>query len=90
MRVQAGRLVTDTARGDTYFHELSDGERAKMALDIGIDAAGEHAVIVFPQQQFEGLSPRNRLALAEHAKARGAVVITAMATDDEDLVAEVL
>lgn len=88
LRVQAGRLVTDTARGETYFHELSDGERAKMALDIGIDAAGPNAVIVFPQQQFEGLSPRNRKALADHARARSALVITAMATDDKSLTPE--
>lgn len=90
LRVEAGRLVTDTSRGDTYFHELSDGERAKMSLNIGIDAAGPQAVIVFPQQQFEGLSPKNRKALADHARSRGAVVITALATDDDEIVAEVM
>lgn len=90
LRVDAGRLVTETSRGDTFFHELSDGERARMAIDIGIDAAGPESCIVFPQQQFEGLSPRNRMKVAEHAKARGAVIITALATDDEELVAEVI
>lgn len=89
LRVEAGRLVTDTDRGATYFDDLSAGEKAKMAIDIGIDAAGKNAVIVFPQEKFEGLSPRNRKMVAEHARERGALIITAVATDDAELTAEV-
>lgn len=89
LRVEAGRLITTTERGKTFFDDLSAGQRAKIAVDIGIDAAGDNAVIVFPQEKFEGLSPRNRRMVAERARERGALIITAVATDDEELTAEV-
>lgn len=89
LRVESGRLITTTERGKTFFDDLSAGQRAKLAVDIGIDAAGENAVIVFPQEKFEGLSPRNRRMVAERARERGALIITAVATDDEELTAEV-
>lgn len=90
LRVEAGRLVLDTSRGVTLFAELSEGERWKIALDIAIDAVGERGLIVVPQGAWESLDPLNRELIAEHVRGTGAVVVTAEATADEELHAEVM
>lgn len=88
LRVEAGRLVLDTKRGATYFAELSHGERWKMALDIAIDAVGPKGVLTIPQEAFESLDPTNRRLIADHVRGTGVVILTAEASDDEELTAE--
>ena len=88
LRVEAGRLVLDTKRGATYFAELSHGERWKMALDIAIDAVGPKGVLTVPQECWEGLDGFAREAIAEHVAGRGVVILTAEASDDEEITAE--
>lgn len=90
LRVEAGRLVLTTHRGDTYFADLSHGERWKLALDIAIEAVGERGLLVVDQEAWEGLDPVNRAEIAEHVKGRGVVVLTAEATDDDEITAEVV
>lgn len=89
LRVEAGRLVLDTRRGATYFADLSHGERWKMALDIAIDAVGAKGVLTIPQEAWESLDGINRDAIAEHVAGRGVVILTAEASNDEELIAEV-
>ena len=84
LRVRDGRLVVDTVRGETLFGELSHGERWRIALDIAIDALGEGSVLTVAQEAFESLDPENRAAIAEHARSRKTVILTAEA-DGEDL-----
>lgn len=81
--VRDGRLVTRTDRGDTYFAELSDGERWRAALDIAIEQVGMGGVLAIPQAAWQDLDPDNRRAIAEHVKGRGVVVITAEATNGQ-------
>lgn len=89
LRVEHGRLVLTTRRGSTYYHDLSAGERARIAIDIGIEAVGEQGVLTLSQEIFEGLDPQNREGLARHAVERGVVILTAEASDDEEVTAEV-
>lgn len=89
LRVEHGRLVLDTKRGATYFHDLSNGERSRLAVDIGIDAVGSHGVLTLSQEIFEGLDPMNRESLATHAVERGVVILTAEASEHEDIQAAV-
>lgn len=89
LRVEAGRLVLDTRRGATYFSELSHGERWRIALDVAIEAVGQRGVLVIPQEAWEGLDPDNRAAIAEHVRGRGAVVLTAEASNGDAVSAEV-
>ncbi len=89
LRVEAGRLVLDTHRGATYYDDLSAGERAKIAIDIGIDAVGEHGVLTISQEIYEGLDGNNRRMIAEHAEQRGVLILTAECSDDEEITAEV-
>ncbi len=77
LRCMDGRLVTDTARGPTYYADLSEGERWTMALDIAVQALGERGLLVVPQAAWEGLDPANRALIAAHAKQAGVVIITA-------------
>lgn len=90
LRVEHGRLVTDTDRGATYFGDLSHGERWRLALDIAIDSIGQHGVIVIPQEAFESIDPVARLEIARHVHGRGIVCLTAEASADEEITAEVL
>ena len=83
LKVVDGRLVLKTGRGDTYFGELSTGERWKLALDIAIDAVGVGGALAVSQEAWEGLDPANRRLIAEHVKGRGVLLITAEACDGE-------
>ncbi|MBN2024971.1 MAG: hypothetical protein JW809_19495 [Pirellulales bacterium] len=79
LRVVDGRLVTDTARGETYYAELSDGERWKIAIDVAAEHVGQRGVLIVPQDAWEGLDAENRFLIARHARARRVVILTAEA-----------
>lgn len=90
LKVEKGRLVTATDRGvSELYSELSEGERWRIALDIAIDAVGDRGLLTVPQVCWEGLNSRSRDAIAEHVRSRGATLITAEVTDDDNLSAEV-
>jgi len=89
LRVEGGRLVLNTDRGVELFSDLSDGERWKVALDIAIDAVGEHGLIVCPQGSWEGMNHPMRKLVAEHVAGRGVVLLTAEVNADEELKADV-
>lgn len=79
------RLVVDhAARGVTPYHELSDGERWRVAIDLAADKVGEDGLIVIPQAAFEGLDHANRLAIHQHAIERKVFILTAEATHSPD------
>jgi energy-coupling factor transporter ATP-binding protein EcfA2 len=92
LRVEAGRLVCDTARGATYFSDLSHGERWKLAIDLAVNtfpSDSEHRpVLVIPQEAFEGLDPENRRLIHEHAIARHVTILTAEAGASDQIEAE--
>lgn len=81
IKVKAGRLVLQTHRGETFFADLSEGERCKLALDIAIEAVGPGGLLSIPQEFYESLDPANRQAICDHVKGRGVVILTAEATD---------
>lgn len=89
LRVEAGRLVLNTKRGDTYYADLSHGERWKIALDVAIHAVGRGGVIVLQQEAWEGLDPIARQAIVEHVKGSEVVILTAECSADEEVNAEV-
>jgi recombinational DNA repair ATPase RecF len=92
------RLVTETDRGQTLFADLSDGQRWRMAMEIGLDtfqrmiaAEGVKGTPIFPlpQRAWQDLNPANRQPIAELAKERGVCILTARC-DDGPLRVEVL
>lgn len=85
LRFDDGRLLLTTERGPTFFGELSDGQRWKLALDIAIDVLGENGLIVIPQWAWGELQPANKKAIAEQARERGVLIYTAAATDGEGI-----
>jgi len=84
LRIEAGRLVASTDRSDSeLFSDLSEGERWKLAIDIGAEQLSENGVLVIPQVAWEGLTESSRAEMDEHAKERGVVILTAEAVDGE-------
>lgn len=92
------RLVTETERGQTLFADLSDGQRWRLAMEIGLDtfqrmieADGVKGTPIFPlpQRAWQDLNPANREPIAELARERGVCILTARC-DDGPLRVEVL
>jgi hypothetical protein len=80
--------VKHPRRGECYVCDLSDGERAKDAIDVALSLGGKTskpAVLILRQEHFEGLQPAVRAAIDEHAKAAGVEILTAAASDDEEV-----
>ena len=81
--VRDGRLYTMHAtRGETLFHELSEGERWTLAFDIAAPIVGEHGIMILPQGAWESLDPENRAHVAALAAKYKITVLTAEATSD--------
>ena len=86
--------MTDHNRGTICVSELSDGTRSKVAIDIGIAALARLGVpnklmiLTIPQRIYGEFQPKTRGEIDEHAKACGVHVLTALATDDDQLTAE--
>lgn len=93
-RVERGRLVTNHKRGTIPVSELSDGTRSKVAIDIGIAALARMGVpdklmiLTLPQRIYGEFQPKTRKEIDDHARKCGVHVLTAEATDDEELSAE--
>jgi len=84
LRVQGGRLVTQTDRSPAEpFAELSSGERWKLAIDLACEQLPPAGVLCIPQEAYEGLQPANQRLIHEHAKLRKVAILTAEATDGE-------
>lgn len=80
-----GRLaVTHPKRGDTYFGELSDGERWTVVLDLATSLCPESTMLVVPQSAWEGLDGVNRQKINAWAKEHKIVVMTAKASHDPE------
>ena len=83
------RLVCAHKRGDaTLVSDLSAGERARHAIDVALHLAGKSdkpAVLIVRQEQFEGLQPAVRKEIDDHARERNVVILTAAASDDEQV-----
>lgn len=78
LTVSGGRLMVEhPVRGVTYYGELSDGERWKVALDIAIDAVGPNGLLVIEQHAWQDLDPINRGVIIDHVAQSSVAVLTA-------------
>lgn len=85
------RLVVKTDRSETeLFSDLSEGERWTIGIDIAVASVGDGGLIVIPQIAWDGIPPKTRKEIADHARAKKVVCITAESTDDEGIVTEVM
>jgi prefoldin subunit 5 len=87
LRIVDGRMIVDTERGETFYADLSDGERWKTAFATVAQHVhndpGRIAVITIPQIGWESLDPTNQRFVAELSKQYKINVVTAEATDGE-------
>lgn len=89
---KSARLVTDTEkRGKSIaFHELSDGEKWTIAIDIGADQVGVDGLLVINQQGWEGIDGKHRPIIDRQAKLRKVFVLTAEKSLDENASDEIV
>ena len=88
LRVSSSRLKAMNSQGDEVdFAELSAGEKAKVAVDIVADAAGEGNLFVLDQPIWEGLDPIAKADVWRRTRERGVLLYTAQATEDETITA---
>jgi len=87
LRIVDGRMVVDTERGETFYSELSDGERWKAAFEVVAQHVHRDpdkiAVLTIPQVGWESLDPTNQNLVVELSKRYRINTITAEATDGE-------
>jgi ABC-type cobalamin/Fe3+-siderophores transport system ATPase subunit len=77
------RVVVDHSRGaDTFYHELSHGEKWHIAIDEGADRVGEGGLLPLDQEGWEGIDAFERPGIAEHAAQRCVIVLAPEATRD--------
>lgn len=81
LRVSAGRLVLDTHRGEEYLSELSEGERADIAIDLGIEIAGLWGLVTVDQGVMGELSPGTRRRIHGKSQAKQVHVLSIVASD---------
>jgi len=80
LRVEGGRLMTQTGRRKTYFAELSAGEKRRLGLDVAIDVVGEHGRLTM--DEWPTLQPAARREVCEHVVSRRAVLVATEAADE--------
>jgi len=81
LRVQAGRLVTDTARGVTALAELSTGERWAIALPIAARTVGKGGLIPVTQEAWQALDATRKSEVAMLARDLEVWIVTAEVTN---------
>lgn len=84
LTIEDGRLVTMTKRGKTLFHDLSHGERTKIALQLGLARVGRGGLLVLPQEFWEGLDGKAKNEIKATAEELGVIVLTAEASEGSE------
>lgn len=86
LQIVDGRMVLQTSRGETFFSELSDGERWRVAFQTiapFVRKTGELGLLTIPQVGWESLDPENQNLIQEMAREYKICVVTAEATADD-------
>ncbi len=75
-------------RGTIPFHELSEGEICRVAMEVAIPSIPKGGLVVVTQQAWQDLQPANRLLIGNRCREAGVYLLTALVTDDAELHAE--
>ena len=89
---KTARLVTDhPVRGKSIpYHDLSDGEKWTIAIDIGADYVGADGLLVISQIGWEGIDGANERIIHQHAYSRKVYILTAAASVDPEATSEII
>lgn len=75
------RLVTDNERGKSIpYHELSDGQKYRIAIDIAAERVGPGGLVTINQVGWEGIDEDNRAEIHEHGIERGIYILALQAS----------
>ena len=84
LRIDEGRLVTATDRSSAELYaDLSDGERAAMAIEVAVANLPSEGLLIAPQWMWEGWTKSTRDSVNAKLQAHGVVMLTAEAVDGE-------
>ena len=83
LRIDEGRIVTTTDRGSELFSELSDGERARLAIEVAVPQLPKEGLLIAPQWMWEGWTKSTQEAVWAKLKEHGVEMLTAEARDGE-------
>lgn len=88
---KSARLVVDTDRGKSVpYHDLSDGEKWTLAIDLGAEQVGKGGLLVISQVGWEGIDGKNRAIIHQHAVDLGVYILTAEASQDPEAGPEIV
>ena len=76
------RLVTDTTRGETYFNDLSEGERWPIAIGIAVNTfaqLNQPGLLILPQDAWQDLDGLNRQIVIDSLRNTDMAIMTAEA-----------
>lgn len=90
LTVKDGRLVADIGEGPELFRRLSHGERTLLSIDVALAILPESGVLVVDQETYAGLHEADVQRIAEKARERGIVVLSAVLREGAKLGAEVV
>lgn len=76
-------FVEYDGRGRIPFCELSEGERCKLAVEIGVALTPEGGILTIDQPPWQGLQPKNRRLMDQLCRERGVYALTAQVDDGE-------
>lgn len=81
---ESGRLVVEhRLRGETYYSELSDGERWELAIQIAVESFARrkmtNGLLVIPQEAWEGLDETGRRVIVDAVHGTTLRIVTAEA-----------
>ena len=85
-------VVQHPVRGETFYAELSEGERWAVGLDVAIEAferTGRRGLLAIPQDAWEGLDADNRRLIANYIEGTDLAVVTAQASRKAGAKAEI-
>ena len=84
LRIDEGRIVTKTDRTESeLFSELSDGERAALAIEVAVPKLPTDGLLIAPQWMWEGWTKSTQNTVWAKLKKHGVVMLTAEARDGE-------
>ena len=90
LRVSGGRLVLPTDRGMELLADLSDGERADVAIEAAVPHVGKDGIAVISQRIWQDLEPQAKAKVNAKCRELGITVFTAEVTADDGLTVEVM
>lgn len=90
LAVRDGRLLTHTAeRGETFYHDLSTGQRYAIGIPLAVRSMGERGLLVLSHEAWQAAEPQLRQEILALARQYKTTIYTGEVSGDDQLAAHV-